>query len=120
MSPDFLCLPETDTVADAREAIRTSQAPPDTLNVVSTSGPDGRVTGSISAVRLIKAGPGDPLAAVTRPNVAHVHADWDLGATVRKMSDFNATVAPVMDAAHRTMLRVVTVDVVLETLMPSG
>jgi Mg/Co/Ni transporter MgtE len=52
--------------------------------------------------------------------VAHVHADWDLGATVRKMSDFNATVAPVMDAEHRTMLGVVTVDDVLETLLPSG
>ena len=120
MSPDFLCLPETDTVTQALEAIRASQAPPETLNVVFTSVPDGGVTGSISAVRLIKADPAAPLSVVARPNVAHVHADWDLGATVRKMSDFNATVAPVMDAEHRTMLGVVTVDDVLETLLPSG
>jgi hypothetical protein len=120
MSPDFLCLPGTDTVAQACEAIRASQAPPETLNVVFTSDPGGGVSGSISAVRLIKADPASPLSLVARPNVAHVHADWDLGATVRKMSDFNATVAPVMDAEHRTMLGVVTVDDVLETLMPSG
>jgi CBS domain-containing protein len=50
----------------------------------------------------------------------HVHADWDLGATVRKMSDFNLTVAPVMDADHGKMLGVVTVDDVLELLLPSG
>jgi Mg/Co/Ni transporter MgtE len=49
-----------------------------------------------------------------------VHADWDLGATVRKMSDFNLTVAPVMDAGHQRMLGVVTVDDVLELMMPSG
>jgi len=120
MSPDFLCLPGTSTVADALAAIRTSPAPPESLNVVFTTDTDGGVSGSISAVRLIKADPTAPLSLVVRPNVAHVHADWDLGATVRKMSDFNATVAPVMDAEHRTMLGVVTVDDVLETLMPSG
>ena len=39
---------------------------------------------------------------------------------VRKMSDFNLTVAPVMDEEHGRMLGVVTVDDVLELLLPSG
>ena len=55
-----------------------------------------------------------------QPDPAHVHADWDLHAIVRKMSDFNLTVAPVLDEEHHTILGVVTVDDVLELLLPSG
>jgi CBS domain-containing protein len=36
------------------------------------------------------------------------------------MSDFNLTVCPVLDPDHRTILGVITVDDVLELLMPSG
>jgi Mg/Co/Ni transporter MgtE len=36
------------------------------------------------------------------------------------MSDFNLTVAPVMDEEHHSILGVVTVDDVLELLLPSG
>jgi CBS domain-containing protein len=36
------------------------------------------------------------------------------------MSDFNLTVAPVLDAEHDKILGVVTVDDVLELLLPSG
>ncbi len=50
----------------------------------------------------------------------HVHADWDLGAMVRTMSDFNLIVAPVMDPDHGEILGVVTVDDVLELLLPTG
>jgi len=120
MSPDFLALPESTLVADALAAIHSSTAPPETLNVVFTVDQDGNVVGSVSAVRLIQAEPSVPLSSVARPNVAHLHADWDLGATVRKMSDFNLTVAPVMDAEHRTILGVVTVDDVLASLIPDG
>ena len=36
------------------------------------------------------------------------------------MSDFNLTVAPVMDPEHGEILGVVTVDDVLELLLPTG
>ncbi len=36
------------------------------------------------------------------------------------MSDFNIIVAPVMDAEHGQILGVVTVDDVLELLLPTG
>jgi sporulation protein YlmC with PRC-barrel domain len=120
MSPDFLCLPESDSVANALAAIHTSTAPPETLNVVFAADVQGSVVGSVSAVRLIQGEPTALLTSVVRPNPAHVHADWDLGATVRKMSDFNLTVAPVMDGDHRKILGVVTVDDVLEILLPNG
>lgn len=120
MSPDFLCLPESTSVADALVAVHESTAPPESLNVVFATDAERNVVGSVSAVRMIQADPAALLSSVIRPNPAHVHADWDFGATVRKMSDFNLTVAPVMDADHRNMVGVVTVDDVLEILMPHG
>jgi Mg/Co/Ni transporter MgtE len=71
-------------------------------------------------VSLVRARPTATLAAVMRPDPAHVHADWDLNATARTMSDFNLTVAPVLDHEHRQMLGVVTVDDLVELLLPSG
>jgi len=119
MSPDFQCLPESTPVSDVLEAVRISTAPPEALSVVFASGNDGRVTGSASVVRLIQASPTATLGSVVRPNPAHVHPDWDLHAVTRKMTDFNLTVAPVMDEQHR-MIGVITVDDVLEMLLPTG
>jgi CBS domain-containing protein len=120
MSPDFLVLPGTTTVEAALAAIRTSTVPREALSVVFVSDEDGRVAGSVSAVMLIQSSRDTALAAVATTDLGHVHPDWDLGATVRKMSDFNLTVAPVLDPDHRTILGVITVDDVLEPLMPSG
>ena len=120
MSPDFLCLPETAPVGDALEALRASAAPPEALAAVFTTGLDGRVSGTASVVALVRARPDEHLADVVRRDPPHVHADWDLHAVVRKMSDFNLTVAPVLDEEHAKLIGVVTVDDVLELLVPSG
>jgi hypothetical protein len=120
MSPDFLALPEQTPVAGALSAIRQSAAPLETLQVVFALDDGGSLSGSAPAVSLIRANPGDLLSSVARANPAHVHADWDLHAVLRKMSDFNLTVAPVMDEEHHSILGVVTVDDVLELLLPSG
>jgi hypothetical protein len=120
MSPDFLALPESTTVADTLSAIRSSAAPPESLNVVFTLDDAGSVEGSVSTVSLIRSDPAATLQQVARSNPAHVHADWDVNGVLRKMSDFDLTVAPVMDEDHQQMLGVVTVDDVLEMLLPNG
>jgi CBS domain-containing protein len=120
MSPDFLCLPATATVEDAFSAIRSSKASPESLFVVFASDAEGTVIGSASVVTLLRAPAGATLESVVRPLPAHVHAEWDVGATVRKMSDFDLMVAPVLDAQHRSILGIVTVDDVLEELLPTG
>jgi CBS domain-containing protein len=119
MSPDFLCLPEPTPLSEVLDAIRASAAPPEALAVIFASGPDGRVTGSASVVLLVKAEPTASLGTIVRQNPAHVHPDWDVHQVVRKMSDFNLTVAPVMDHDHR-MIGVITVDDVLELMLPTG
>ncbi len=120
MSPDFLQLPGSASVADAIEAVRTSTVPREALSVVFVTGADGRVTGTVSAVHLVQSPPGARLFDVATTEVGHVHPDWDLGAVVRKMSDFNLTVVPVLDSDHSRILGVITVDDVLELLLPTG
>ena len=120
MYPDFVALPETATATEALDAIRASRAAPEALTVVFALDGKGNVTGSASVVALLRASPDAKLAAVTKPIPAHVHAAWDVHAVVRKMSDYNLTLAPVMDEEHDHLLGVVTVDDVLELLIPSG
>src|SRR5579863_6795485 len=120
MSPDFVSIPESATVDEALAAVRNSTAPQESLQVVFALHEDGTVAGSASVVALIRAQAGATLASVVRPIPAHLHPDWDLGATVRKMSDFNLMVAPVLDADHQHILGIVTVDDVLELMLPTG
>jgi Mg/Co/Ni transporter MgtE len=120
MSPDFVCLPVDTSAALAIDAVRASSAPPETLYSVFASDAEGRVVGSVSLIALLRANPGAPLGSVISADPPHVHADWDLAATVRKMSDFNLTVAPVMNHEHNSILGVVTVDDVLELFLPTG
>jgi Mg/Co/Ni transporter MgtE len=107
-------------VTDALEAIRSSTAPREALSVVFVADAQGHPSGSVSAVHLIQAPADAPLSAVSTEGLEHVHPDWDLGAVVRKMSDFNLTVAPVLDHEHGSIMGVITVDDVLELLLPSG
>jgi hypothetical protein len=120
MSPDFLCMPADTPVAEVLDAVRRSTFAPEALNVVFADGLDGAVLGSASVVRLVQADPAAPFGSVCEEDPLHVHPDWDLGEIVRKMSDFNLIVAPVLDEAHHTILGVVTVDDVLELLLPTG
>jgi CBS domain-containing protein len=120
MSPDFLSVPADMPVADVLQALRRSTAPPEALNVVFAVDGEGHLVGSASAVRLLKAEPGVPVTSIGQSEPVHVHPDWDLGSIVRTMSDFNMVVAPVLDPDHDEILGVVTVDDVLELLLPTG
>ena len=49
-----------------------------------------------------------------------MHPHWDVLRVSRKMCDFNLTVLPVLDDEHSKMIGVVTVDDLLEELLPQG
>ncbi|HLI14449.1 MAG TPA: CBS domain-containing protein [Acidimicrobiales bacterium] len=119
MSPDFLLLPESTTVAAALDALRASPIAPEALGTVYAADEGGHLAGTASAVRLLKAPPGATLAEVAERDPITVRADADLHAIVRKMADFNLSSVPVVDEAG-SMLGVVTVDDVLELLLPTG
>jgi hypothetical protein len=119
MNPDYLSLPGATTAGEALEAIRSSDIAPEALATVYTSDEAGRISGTVSVVRLLKVSPRAKLSSIAEGDPVTVHADADIHAILRKMSDFNLSTAPVVDEDHR-MLGVITVDDVLELLLPTG
>ncbi len=120
MSPDYVHVATTATVQDALDAIRASRAPAESLNAVFVLDPDGQPVGAAPIAALVRAKGSELALAVARTQMAHVHPQWDVHRVSRKMSDFNLTVLPVLDDDHRLMLGVVTVDDLLEELLPQG
>ncbi|HLN04777.1 MAG TPA: CBS domain-containing protein [Acidimicrobiales bacterium] len=119
MSPEFLALPGDTTVSDALEEIRRSPVAPEALATIYVTDGDGRLTGTASVVRLLKSPSAARIGEVADLDPVAVRPDADLHAIVRRMSDFNLAAAPVIDNDHR-MIGVVTVDDVLELLLPTG
>jgi CBS domain-containing protein len=120
MNPDFVALDGGTTVAEALEVIRTSRVPLESLNVIFVTNEDGRLVASVTVAGLVRAHGEDLLSAVAREDVEHVHPLWDLHRVARLMADFNVTVVPVVDDEHDTLLGVVTVDDLLEEMLPQG
>ena len=120
MNPDFVSVPETATVAEALDAVRSSNVPGESLHVVFVLDENGQPIGASSLAPLVRARDTDLALSVARTQLTHVHPEWDMHRVARKMSDFNLTVLPVLDAEHGKMIGVVTVDDLLEELLPQG
>jgi Mg/Co/Ni transporter MgtE len=120
MNPDFVSVPATATVEDALAAIRGSQVPAEALHAVFVLDENGQPIGAASIAPLVRAQGHELALSVSRTHLAHVHPQWDLHQTSRIMSDFNLTVLPVLDEDHSTMIGVVTVDDLLEEILPHG
>jgi CBS domain-containing protein len=120
MNPDFVSVSASATVADALEEIRTSRVPAESLQAVFILNDAGQPLGAASIAPLVRARPNELALSVVRTQLAHVHPHWDVLRVSRKMSDFNLTVLPVVDDEHNKMIGVVTVDDLLEELLPQG
>jgi Mg/Co/Ni transporter MgtE len=120
MSPDFVEVDSDTSVELAIEAIRASAAPAESLNAVFVRDDEGHPIGAVPIAALVRARGDDLVLSLARTPLAHVHPQWDLHRVARKMSDFNLTVLPVLTEGHLEMVGVVTVDDVLEELMPQG
>ena len=120
MNTDFVSVPDTATVADAIDIIRTSSVPAESLHAVFVLDANGVPIGASSIAPLVRARPSELALSVARTQLTHVHPHWDLHRVARKMSDFNLTVLPVLDEDHAKMMGVVTVDDLLEVLLPQG
>jgi CBS domain-containing protein len=120
MNTDFVSVPDTATVAEAIEAIRTSNVPAESLHAVFVTDAQGKTVGAAALGPLVKARDNELALSVSRTQMSHVHPHWDLHRVARKMSDFNLTVVPVLDEEHNVMIGVITVDDLLEELLPQG
>jgi CBS domain-containing protein len=119
MSPDFLCLYETATVAETLDRVRRSIAPAETLVDVYAMAPTRRLTGVVKLLDLLRADPDDGLRQLVDPEPVRLRPDADFEEVARLMADFNLSTAPVCDE-QENMIGLVTVDDVLEVMLPAG
>ena len=117
MSPDFIAVPGTRTVADAIEELRRTQLPEETVTTVLVVDGGAHLRGVVSVVHLLKR-PSEALLDDVKSEPPVVLAPEDESAEVAmRMADFDLTLAPVV-AADGTLLGIVTVDDLLELMIP--
>ncbi|MDE3083097.1 MAG: magnesium transporter [Acidobacteriota bacterium] len=120
MNLDYVSVAEDATVGEALEAIRRSSAPTESLHTVFVLDWMGHPLGACPIATLVRTRESELAINVARTHLTHVHPHWDLHRVARKMSDFNLTVLPVLDEEHGQMIGVVTVDDLLEVMLPQG
>jgi hypothetical protein len=119
MSPEFISLRGVTSAADALEAVRLSKISPDLLTAVFVTEADGSLEGSVALAALFRAEPGKRLSALVKHELPSLRADAPFEEVARLMADYNLTCTPVVDEQER-MLGIVTVDDVLEAMLPRG
>ncbi|HEY7836083.1 MAG TPA: CBS domain-containing protein [Solirubrobacteraceae bacterium] len=119
MSPDFVLLSGSSTAEQALRAVRHSLVAPELLTSVFVSGADGALQGSVPVTALLRAEPTRRLDAEVKHDIPCLPPDAPFEELARLMADYNLTSIPVVDESKR-MLGVVTVDDVLEAMLPRG
>ncbi len=119
MSPEFVSLRRTTSASEALEAVRSSKIEPEVLTAVFVNSPEGELDGSVSITTLVRAEPRQPLSELVKHDLPTLRPDAPFEEVARLMADYNLTCVPVVDADEQ-MVGVVTVDDVLEAMLPRG
>ncbi len=119
MSPEFVSLRRTTTASEALDAVRLSKIAPELLTAVFVCSPEGALEGSVPVAALVRVEPDRRLSALVKHELPSLRADASFEEVARVMADYNLTCVPVVDE-HERMLGVVTVDDVLEAMLPRG
>ncbi len=118
MSPEYVCLYADATREETLERIERSKLPAESLSQIFGMDTHRRLRGTIALADLVRAAAGERLANLLG-EAQSVRADSDLEEVARLMTDFDLTVIPVVDEEER-ILGIVTVDDVLELVLPEG
>ena len=117
MSPDFVSLADSATVAQALDELRRTDLPEETVTTVFAHDGARRLSGVVSIVMLLKHDPSTPLAdAISQPPLTLSPED-DISDIAIEMADYDLMLAPVVDA-DGVQLGVVSVDDLLEEMIP--
>ncbi|TMD20381.1 MAG: magnesium transporter [Chloroflexi bacterium] len=117
MSPDYVWVIRTATVAEALEAIRTDdKAPRQLLNTVFVTDENGRFVGTANAAELIR---GDAKSRVDQVQLVtlSVPTGTDLADLALAMTDYDLTALAVTDATGN-LIGAVSIDDVIKALVP--
>ena len=118
MSPEYVCLYADATREETIDRVAHSKLPAESLAQVFGMDTNRRLRGTIALADLVRAPAGERLADVLS-EANPVRPDADLEEVARLMTDFDLTVVPVVDDEER-ILGIVTVDDVLELVLPDG
>jgi CBS domain-containing protein len=119
MSPDFVSVYRHATVAEALDRVRRSALPDVNLATVYVMDAKHRFAGSLQLPGLLRADPEATVVDLEIAHIPHLLPEADFEEVARLMADYNLIAAPVLDREER-MIGVVTVDDVLEVLLPKG
>jgi Mg/Co/Ni transporter MgtE len=118
MSQEFVCVYSQAATAEALERVRMSRYSAEVLAWIYVMNSHKRLIGAIALADLIRAGADTSVGEIAGvPQWLRV--DADLEEVARLMTDYDLTVAPVVDAEER-LVGVITVDDVLELVLPKG
>jgi CBS domain-containing protein len=118
MSPEFVCVYSQATVAEALERVRSTRTSAEALAWIYVMNARKRLTGAVALVDLVRADSGSRLGEIAEVP-QRLRPDADLEEVARLMTDYDLTVVPVVDD-HDLLLGVITVDDVLELVLPRG
>lgn len=119
MSPDFVSVYRQASVAEALDRVRRSALAHELLATVYVMDSSHRFIGAVPLVALVRADPEAGVAELDVQYLPRLIPEADFEEVARLMADYNLTAAPVVDAEER-MIGVVTVDDVLEVLLPKS
>jgi MgtE intracellular N domain/CBS domain len=119
MSTEFICLYRHATAGEALDRVRRSQVAPELLTTVFVMDSHRQLEGSVPLAAVVRADPDDNLRELATPGGPVLRADADFEEVARLMADFNLTAAAVIDDRGQ-MIGVITVDDVLEVMLPKG
>jgi hypothetical protein len=119
MSPDFVLLRGSTSAAEALDAVRRSEIAAELLTTIFVSSAEGSLEGSVPVSALLRAEPSRRLESVVKHETPCLSPDESFEEVARQMADYNLTSIPVADE-HGRMVGVVTVDDVLEAMIPRG
>lgn len=119
MTTDFLALPRDLTTGQAIDRLRELQPDPALIYYLYVVDAEGKLDGNLSLRDLVVASPDTPLTTVMNPNVLSVQADTPKEEVASLIAKYDLLALPVVDARH-VLLGTVTVDDVVELMLPRG
>ena len=119
MTTDVIALPRELTAGDAIERLRQLKPDPELAYYVYVVDAEQRLDGVISLRDLVVADPATPLAQVMDPHVLSVNAETEKQDVAALIAKYDLLALPVVDARRR-LIGTVTIDDVVELMLPRG
>jgi CBS domain-containing protein len=119
MSPDFICLYSTATKLEALARIKRGHIKANSITSIYSMNQDRRLQGEVTLADLIRADDSATLADIVTFMPRVVTPETEVEEIARMMTDYDLNIVAVVDPQH-IVLGVVTVDDVLELVLPRG